>query len=80
MFIPSEFVIVRLSSGERVIVFPRRDFDYPQHRRYPIELIEHPAIRDLRVPNYNDVLSLFRYFNGVRNTERQKQENQSELF
>ena len=80
MFIPTEFVIVRLSSGERVIVFSRRDIDYPQHYRYPIELIEHPSIGDLRVPNYNDVLSLFRYFNGVRNTERQKQENEPELF
>ena len=66
MFIPTEFIIVRLSSGERVIVFPRRDIDYPQHYRYPIELIEHPAIRDLRVSNYNDVLSLFHYFNGVK--------------
>lgn len=77
MFIPTEFIVVRLSSGERVIVFPRRDFDYPQHCRYPIELINHPSIGDSRVPNYNDVLSLFHYFNGVKNAERQNQANQA---
>ena len=77
MFIPTEFIVVRLSSGERVIVFPRRDIDFPQHVRYPIQLIEHPAIRDLRVPSPNDVLSLFHYFNGVKNAERQNQENQA---
>ena len=79
MFIPTEFVIVRLSSGERVIVFPRRDFDFPQHIHYPIHLIGHPALGDLRVPRPNDVLSLFRYF-GEKNAERQNQENQPELF
>ena len=76
MFIPTEFVIVRLSSGERIIAFPRRDIDFPQHYRYPIELIEHPAIRDLMVPSLNDVLTLFHYF-GERNAERQNQENQA---
>ena len=80
MFIPTEFIIVRLSSGERIIAFPRRDIDFPQHYRYPIELIEHPAIGDLRVLSPNDVLSLFHYFSGARNTERQNQENQPELF